>query len=236
MRRLKRRLATRRHLVWALLWGLILAGVIWLLPFDIARQAWGGLTRHPLLSSLLLIFIGLALSLLWSTGNRIDDWVFMNVNMWGLRPRWLDWLMLALTQLGSGALAWILAGLFYQIGAHPLAYALGLGTLALWLIVELLKAIIRRPRPYALEGSRMVGRRMPGRSFPSGHSSQVFFVAGLLTAALTMPWWMEAALFSLALLVGVTRLYVGAHYPRDVLAGAALGTAFGLLTALVMTQ
>jgi membrane-associated phospholipid phosphatase len=39
----------------------------------------------------------------------------------------------------------------------------------------------------------------------------------------------------MASLVGLTRLYVGAHYPRDVLAGAVLGTAFGILTALILT-
>ena len=40
-------------------------------------------------------------------------------------------------------------------------------------------------------------------------------------------------LYAIALLVGITRMYVGAHYPRDVLAGAILGSAWGLLGALV---
>jgi membrane-associated phospholipid phosphatase len=40
-------------------------------------------------------------------------------------------------------------------------------------------------------------------------------------------------LYALALLVGITRMYVGAHYPRDVLAGAILGSAWGLLGALI---
>lgn len=235
MRRTLRWLRVRRHWAWALLWGAALALAAWLLPSDIAWLAWNGLTRHPLLAGLLLIFIALALSLLWSTGNRIDAWVFMNVNMWGARPVWLDRLMLGLTQLGSGVTALVLALLFFQMGQRRLAYALILGTLALWLLVELLKAIIRRPRPYALEGIRMVGARMPGRSFPSGHSSQSFFIAALITAALAPPLSLGIGLYLMASLVGLTRLYVGAHYPRDVLAGAVLGTAFGILTALILT-
>ena len=40
-------------------------------------------------------------------------------------------------------------------------------------------------------------------------------------------------LYATALLVGITRMYVGAHYPRDVLAGAILGSAWGLLGVLI---
>ena len=40
-------------------------------------------------------------------------------------------------------------------------------------------------------------------------------------------------LYAIALLVGVTRIYVGMHYPRDVLAGAILGTAWGLVGIII---
>jgi membrane-associated phospholipid phosphatase len=45
--------------------------------------------------------------------------------------------------------------------------------------------------------------------------------------------WAVFLLYSVALLIGITRMYVGAHYPRDVLAGAILGSAWGLLGVLV---
>ena len=45
--------------------------------------------------------------------------------------------------------------------------------------------------------------------------------------------WVVFLLYAIALLVGITRMYVGAHYPRDVLAGAILGSAWGLLGVLV---
>lgn len=45
--------------------------------------------------------------------------------------------------------------------------------------------------------------------------------------------WIVFVLYTVALLVGITRMYVGAHYPRDVLAGAILGSAWGLLGMMV---
>ena len=45
--------------------------------------------------------------------------------------------------------------------------------------------------------------------------------------------WVVLLLYAIALLVGITRMYVGAHYPRDVLAGAILGSVWGLLGVLV---
>ena len=46
-------------------------------------------------------------------------------------------------------------------------------------------------------------------------------------------FWVVFLLYAVALLVGITRMYVGAHYPRDVLAGAILGSAWGLLGVIV---
>ena len=45
--------------------------------------------------------------------------------------------------------------------------------------------------------------------------------------------WAALLLYTIALLVGVTRMYVGAHYPRDVLAGAILGSAWGMLGMII---
>jgi membrane-associated phospholipid phosphatase len=45
--------------------------------------------------------------------------------------------------------------------------------------------------------------------------------------------WVVCLLYPAALLVAITRIYVGAHYPRDVFAGAILGSAWGILGAIV---
>ncbi len=64
------------------------------------------------------------------------------------------------------------------------------------------------------------------KSFPSDHATAAFFVAVLLTAHRRGWWWS----FLLAGAVALGRVAVGVHYPTDVLAGALVGTMFGLTT------
>ncbi len=124
--------------------------------------------------------------------------------------------------------------ILYFAGDRLLAYELILGTLTLWLVVELVKLLVRRRRPFIrLSQARIVGRRAGGRSFPSGHTSQAFFMATLVAGYFHAGVWAVCLLYASALLVGITRLYVGAHYPRDMLAGAILGSAWGLLGGII---
>ncbi len=124
--------------------------------------------------------------------------------------------------------------ILYFAGDRLLAYELILGTLTLGLVVELVKLLVRRRRPFIrLSQARIVGRRAGGRSFPSGHTSQAFFMATLVAGYFHAGVWAVCLLYASALLVGITRLYVGAHYPRDMLAGAILGSAWGLLGGII---
>jgi len=155
-------------------------------------------------------------------------------NLRGRRPIWLDRIMLGFTQVGNGIIALGIASVLFLIGDRLLSYELILGTLTLWLVVELTKALLHRRRPFIrLAQARVVGHRVRGRSFPSGHTSQGFFMATLLAQHFHAPAWAALLLYGIALLLGITRMYVGAHYPRDVLAGAILGSAWGLLGAIV---
>ena len=179
---------------------------------------------------MLLIFSLVAISLVWSAGQRLDAWVFLSINLRGRRPIWLDRIMLGFTQLGSGLGTVVIGPVLFLAGERLLAYELVLGTLTLWLVVELVKFIVRRSRPFIrLTQARIVGYRARGRSFPSGHTSQSFFIATLIVQHFHAGVAAAILLYTIALLVAVTRMYVGAHYPRDVLAGAILGSAWGLL-------
>ena len=183
---------------------------------------------------MVLIFSIVAVSLVWSTGQIIDVWVFMYFNMHGRRAPWVDWLMLGFTQIGNGVFAMVLALILFFKVNHILAYELAFGTLTLWLAVELLKIIIHRTRPYIkLEDIRIIGSRASGHSFPSGHTSQSFFLATLLLHYYQVNIFISILLYGIALMVGITRIYVGMHYPRDVLGGAILGTTWGLLGVIV---
>ena len=205
-----------------------------ILPPAIRNIFWNSLLSHRVLASMLIIFSLLAISLLWSTGQRMDVWVFLLFNKWGLRSKWLDRAMLGITQIGSGVFALGIALVYYWTNQRLLAYKLVLGTLTLWMVVELFKFLFRRSRPFIrLTETRIVGYQARGLSFPSGHTSQAFFLATLLTQHLQYNPWITSLLYLTALAVGVTRIFIGAHYPRDVLAGAVLGSAWGILTELV---
>jgi len=81
--------------------------------------------------------------------------------------------------------------------------------------------MVNRPRPcLALTGARVFRALNNNNSFPSGHTCAAITMAFVL--AQTFP---HAALllFILAVMVGISRIYLGVHYPTDVLAGAAIG-------------
>ena len=204
------------------------------LPSYVRMFFWHRLQAQPILASMTVGFSLLTLSLLWSTGQRMDAWTFLFFNVRGRHPLWLDRLMWSLTQIGNGMFAAAFALILYFAGDRLLAYELILGTLTLWLVVELVKALVHRGRPFIrLSQARIVGQRAGGRSFPSGHTSQAFFMATLMAGYFHAGVWAVCLLYASALLVGITRMYVGAHYPRDVLAGAILGSAWGLLGGII---
>jgi len=213
---------------------IVLVVFLLLLPIDIRMVFWHSLQSQAILVSMLLVFCLVAISLVWSTGEKLDAWVFLYFNVRGTRPLWLDRIMLGFSQVGNGFTSLAIAVILFFTSERFLAYELILGTLTLWLMVELVKFLIRRPRPFLrLAKARIVGYRPIGRSFPSGHTSEAFFMATLMAQHFHSSVWVVFLLFAAAFLVGITRLYVGAHYPRDVLAGAILGNAWGLLGMIV---
>jgi undecaprenyl-diphosphatase len=103
-------------------------------------------------------------------------------------------------------------------------YALLVGVLA-DLVAIGLKETFDRTRPP--EGEALTG--LPSSpSFPSGHATMSFAAAAFLSALHPR---LRTPLFSLAVLIAVSRAYLGVHFWLDVLAGAALGTALGLAAA-----
>lgn len=200
------------------------------LPIAMQQAFWFTMQSNKILSGLLLVFGLVAISLIWTTGQKIDSWAFLLFNLRGPRAIWFDRVMLGFTQLGSGFTALGIALILYLFSDRVLSSELVLGTLTLWLVVEMVKFLVHRSRPFIrLTQARIIGYRAVGRSFPSGHTSQAFFMAALLAQHFHSSVWVVFLLYASAVLVGITRMVVGAHYPRDVLAGAILGSVWGLL-------
>lgn len=219
-----------RPIVWLTLTLAVSAAVISVMPGHVWASLGRAMQAHKFVVGMLLVFCLVTLSLLWAAGQRIDVFVFMLINKRGKRPKWLDQFMLGFTQIGNGVFAFALAAAFYLLDFHRLSYEIVLGTLSLWLVVELVKVLMQRKRPYSfLPDIRILGRRERGHSFPSGHTSQAFFLASLLSHYFMANLSLSVLLYAVALTIGITRIYVGMHYPRDVLGGIILGTTWGMI-------
>jgi membrane-associated phospholipid phosphatase len=205
---------------------------IWL-PVQARTSLLSAFNAQRELFVLLFFFALVTLSLIWSAGQRLDTRIFTLLNMRGY-PKWLDRFMWFTTQLGNTLAAFIGAFLLFILNYRRLAIEIIFGTLTLWLLVEAIKTLSDRGRPFiALDKTRVIGRREKGDSFPSGHTTQIFFLMTLIIHGFRLGLGESIALYAVAALVGFTRIYVGAHYPRDVIAGMVLGSVWGILATLV---
>jgi len=136
----------------------------------------------------------------------------------------------ALGKAGNNGAIWLAVGMLLAIfdGGNREAWLICafLGPLAIGLNY-VVKAIVKRPRP-VLEGLPPLGGAPSSLSFPSAHATSSFAVATAMTRV--EPWGALAFVLALALALG--RPYLGMHYPSDVVVGALLGVALGLLVPL----
>jgi membrane-associated phospholipid phosphatase len=138
------------------------------------------------------------------------------------------------TQLGNMLSAFTAAFILFLLDYRRLAVEIIFGTITLWLLVEIIKALSDRDRPFLnIDKTRIIGWREKGDSFPSGHTTQIFFLMTLFIHRFQLGIGGSLLLYGAASLVGFTRIYVGAHYPRDVVAGVVLGSVWGILGMLV---
>ncbi len=113
--------------------------------------------------------------------------------------------------------------------------------------LHVVKNAVHAPRPLTVFASDIAAgkvyvnvmfERLYENSFPSGHAQVAFTVATVLLWAFVragkLKWWSAAIILGVASLIGVSRMYVGAHFPSDVLGGAVLGsgTAIGCCLAI----
>jgi undecaprenyl-diphosphatase len=161
--------------------------------------------------------------------NRVSDGeedVFHAIN--GLPGGVLDLFFSAVMQLGNVLFVPVAAGA--ALIARKVRFALDLfvAGLSAWILAKVIKELVKRGRPAdLLSDVTLRGDPSSGLGFVSGHTAVAFALATIANSYLGRKG--RIVCWTLASLVGVARIYVGAHLPLDVLGGAALGWAVGSL-------
>ena len=156
----------------------------------------------------------------------------INKNM---KSKFLDRFMPKFTNLGGVVFitSFILALLIFGRGKIEDIGIQGAATLAISQVITYsLKSLLGRERPYnILKNLNTFGIILKDYSFPSGHTSASFSIA--TTIALNMPK-LSILVLSIALFVGISRIYLGVHYPTDVVAGIVIGVGSAIVVHLYL--
>jgi membrane-associated phospholipid phosphatase len=191
-------------------------------------------TRRPELPLILGAMVVLVISALPVQDENVPRWelsIERWVNDWpdGLyRSAWV------VMQLGNAVTVPLVALIAAAARRLRLAAGLLLAGVSTYLLAKVVKVIVTRKRPAALvDGIELRGAHDHGIGYPSGHSAVVFCLAtvAFLWFRDTRWRWIFPAL---AALTAVFRVYVGAHFPLDVVGGGALGIAAGALVAWLL--
>lgn len=147
----------------------------------------------------------------------------------------MDYLSLAFEYIFKYDVLWVVIGLIMIRSKRFRLFGLVMvvATVLQFCTVTSLKLIVERPRPFEEYAVDALKTSFSSYSFPSGHSASLFCAATIVAifrrgAAIPM--------FALACLVGLTRMYMYAHYPTDVIAGAVIGILCALFVAFTLLR
>lgn len=146
------------------------------------------------------------------------------------RMGWMDSIVRLITRLGDPPVAIILAvGLAMGLAGNleGARYVPAFSLAFSFLLGQILKRFFSRPRPDLPVGIKSLIQPPDRFSFPSGHATASMALA--LPVAMALPPSIGLPVLAVGMAVGLTRCYLGVHYPGDVLAGWGLAAASALL-------
>lgn len=219
---------------------------------QIARERTANLSHSELRLLLLLAVTALGMFLFFHLASEVVDGDTMSFDravLLALRvpghvtepigPHWLRRVMMQITALGGRTnltLVTVLVGAYLVVAKRPATAAFLIGAVVGGVILStLLKAAFDRPRPDII--MHLVAASSP--SFPSGHalnSSVTYLTLGALLAKAERSRMVRIYVVSTAILltvlIGCSRIYLGVHWPTDILAGWCVGSAWALACSL----
>jgi membrane-associated phospholipid phosphatase len=185
--------------------------------------------RKPWVSMVPAVAAALLIGVLAADANR--HW-FGVINAWSAQTGATPWPYVTILGDTAVALALMAPLVFRRPG---LAWALAIGAVAATAFVHVGKPIFSAPRPPGVlvpPDIIVIGPAYSAHSFPSGHTTTIFLAAGLCALHLANPA-LRTLVIAVAIVVGLSRIVVGVHWPVDVLAGAIGGWLSAVLGVAV---
>ena len=162
--------------------------------------------------------------------GRLLLWIQEN-----LRRDWLNPVMNFITNLGNEGIFWIalIVLLFFFKKTRKIALCAAVSMILTLVLVNIvLKPVVARTRPYVLLENLTFITKQPGDfSFPSGHSAHALAASWVMFRMMKKKYGVP--LLILGILIALSRLYVGVHFPTDVIAGCACGMVMAEIAMMI---
>lgn len=147
-----------------------------------------------------------------------------------LQCKLFDWLMPKMTHLGGATATICFSFLMFFLPiphAQQIALQLLMTLTISHIFVHFLKKSFHRKRPFQhITNTRFFENNLRDYSFPSGHTTAIFSLVIILIYYFPL---LSVILLPIALLIGLSRMYLGFHYPTDCLVGVCIGTLTSLI-------
>ena len=180
---------------------------------------------------------------------NLDFLIFQFINNLAGHWAWLDALGIFLSAywqyfLGAGVvifLFWKNSQTGWRQSLKLTGWFFGTAAVSRLVFGEIIKRVISRQRPFEIHQVAQILPYDPGHSFPSGHMTFFFALctAMYLYIKKAYPqygWWAGLILFGGSFLIGLARIFVGIHYPSDILGGMIFGILVGWGSWLVFKK
>ncbi len=155
-----------------------------------------------------------------------------------MRTDLMTTIMKGITRLGDNGTLWIVLTVLFLVlnKTRRVGLTSAVALIITFLTVNLgIKNAVARTRPYeVIDGLINLVEKQHDFSFPSGHSAHAFAVGVVIL--IMMPKKFGVPIFIISILMAYSRLYIGVHYPSDVIAGALIGTIIAFLSIFIVNK